>query len=180
MIESTIRYGYFLSEWLNELSQIVNVSFQMCKGNHTELRMLGQPKGTFADENMVDVVRALIKLRLDGNPNFEMVENPTGLVYDRIKGFTILGVHGECGDLTSAIHQFSNTYKTNIDYLIGAHIHHRKVGDIGRRREAISIKSLIGIDNYSMELNKTSDSGASLICFEEGLGETIHYNIVLN
>lgn len=180
VIESTIRYGYFLSEWLNELSQIVNVSFQMCKGNHTELRMLGQPKGTFADENMVDVVRALIKLRLEGNHNFEMVENPTGLVYDRIKGFTILGVHGECGDLSSAIHQFSNTYKTDIDYLIGAHMHHRKIGDVGRRRGAISIKSLIGIDNYSMELNKTSDPGASLICFEEDLGDTIQYNIVLN
>lgn len=179
VIESTIRYGYFLSEWLNELSQIVNVSFQMCKGNHTELRMLGQPKGTFADENMVDVVRALIKLRLEGNPNFEMVENPSGLVYDRIKGYTILGVHGECGDLSSAIHQFSNTYKTNIDYLIGAHIHHRKVGDVGRQRGAISIRSIVGVDNFSMDLNKTSDPGASLICFEEGQGDTVHYNIVL-
>lgn len=179
VIESTIRYAYFLSEWLNELSSFVRVSFQMCKGNHTELRMLGQPKGTFADENMIEVVRALIKMRLEGNSNFEMVENPSGLIYDKIAGFNILGVHGECGDLANAIHQFSNTYKVDIDYIIGAHIHHRKVGDVGRRRGAFSIKSLVGVDNYSMELNKTSDPGAAMIGFNPERGDEVFYNIIL-
>jgi hypothetical protein len=53
------------------------------------------------------------------------------------------------------------------------------VGDVGRQRGAISIRSIVGIDNFSMDLNKTSDPGASLICFEEGQGDTVHYNIVL-
>ena len=179
VIESTIRYAYFLSEWLNELSSFVKVRFQMCKGNHTELRMLGQPKGTFADENMIEVVRAMIKLRLAGNANFEMVENPSGLIYDKVAGFDVLGVHGECGDLANALHQFSNTYKVDIDYIIGAHIHHRKIGDVGRRRGAFSIKSLIGIDSYSMDLNKTSDPGAAMIGFSPENGDEIHYNIIL-
>ena len=179
VIESTIRYANFITEWLNELSSFVKVEFQMCKGNHTELRMLGQPKGTFANENMVDVVKAMIKLRLADNPNFVMVENPSGLIFDKLNGFNILGVHGECGDLSAAIHQFSNTYKTSIDYIIGAHMHHRKIGDVGRGRGSIGVKSIIGIDSYSMDLNKTSDPGASLICFEKELGDTIHYNIVL-
>lgn len=180
VVESAIRYANFMVDWLSELTEHTRVCFQMTKGNHTELRMLGQPKGTFSEDNMAEVVREIIRTNLIENPNFEMTVNATGLVFDSLVGYNILGVHGDCGNLNKTIQGISETYKTTIDYMIGGHFHHRKVEDVGRQRGVISVKSIIGIDDYSMSLNKTSDAGASLVVFERGKGDVIHYNMVLN
>lgn len=49
VIESTVRYANFMAEWLNELTSRVIVKYQMTFGNHTELRLINQPKGSFKD-----------------------------------------------------------------------------------------------------------------------------------
>ena len=51
VVESTVKYANFIANWLNELTKYVNVKYQMVYGNHSELRMLGQPKGTFKEES---------------------------------------------------------------------------------------------------------------------------------
>jgi hypothetical protein len=84
VIEGTVRYATFISEWLNVLSSVCNVKYQMVFGNHSELRMLGQPKGTFKDENTGLFVREMIKTKLENNPNFEFIINPTGLIFDNV------------------------------------------------------------------------------------------------
>ena len=57
VIDGTIKYANFISNWLNELTKYVRIRFQMTDGNHTELRMLGQPKGTFVEDNMGKIVK---------------------------------------------------------------------------------------------------------------------------
>ena len=71
-------FADFISNWLNELSKYAQIKYQSTNGNHTELRQLGQPKGTFTEDNMGKVVSEFIKVRLKDNPNFEYIENPTG------------------------------------------------------------------------------------------------------
>ena len=70
VIESTVRYANFIAEWLNELTERVIIKYQMTYGNHTELRLIGQPKGAFKDENTGLFVRGIIATRLENNPNF--------------------------------------------------------------------------------------------------------------
>lgn len=180
VIESTIRYGRFITEWLNELSKHVYVKYQMVKdSNHCQLRMLGQPKNTFKDENMSYIITEKIMDRLSDNPNFEFVQNPTGYVFDNLVGYNVLGVHGECKSLDQAIKDFSKTYGVTIDFIVGGHKHHQKSENIGIQSDAISAPSIIGIDDYSLSLHKTSDPGATLFVLEEGLGNTIEYKIKL-
>ncbi|RAZ26028.1 hypothetical protein DK853_50035, partial [Klebsiella oxytoca] len=38
VVEGTVRYADFITNWLNELTKYVEVEFQMTNGNHTELR----------------------------------------------------------------------------------------------------------------------------------------------
>ena len=179
VVEGTVRYANFISKWLNELSKHVYVKYQMVFGNHSELRMLGQPKGTFKEDNTGLFVREIIKARLENNPNFEMIINPTGLIFDNINGFNVLGIHGEVRNMENAIKDFSNTYNTNIQILIGGHMHHYKAETVGVNRDVINVPSIIGIDDYSMSLNKTSNPGASLFLIEENKGVTIEYKIKL-
>ena len=180
VIESTVRYGRFITEWLNELSKHVRVKYQMVKdSNHCQLRLLGQPKGTFKDENMSYIIAEKIMDRLENNPNFEFVQNPTGYVFDNILGYNILGIHGEGKGLESAIKDFAKTYGVELSFLIGGHKHHQNSSNIGIQSDVISVPSVIGIDDYALSLHKTSDPGATLFVLERGKGKTIEYNIKL-
>ena len=180
VIESTVRYGHFITEWLNELTKHVRVKYQMVKdSNHCQLRMLGEPKNTFKDENISYIIADKIMDRLSDNPNFEFAQNPTGYIFDQVAGYNVFGYHGEGKALEQAIKDFSRTYKVNIDYLIGGHKHHKLSGNVEIESDIISIPSIIGIDDYSLSLNKTSDPGATLFILEEGKGNVIEYNIKL-
>ena len=179
VVEGTVKYANFIAHWLNELSKYVKVKYQMVYGNHSELRMLGQPKGTFKEENTGMFVREMIKTYLENNPNFEMIVNPTGLIFDNIEGLNVLGIHGEVKNMENAIKDFSNTYNTNIQILIGGHMHHYKAETVGVNKDVINVPSIIGIDDYSMSLNKTSNPGAVLFCIEENKGVTLEYKIKL-
>lgn len=180
VIESTVRYGRFITEWLNELSKHVYVKYQMVKdSNHCQLRLLNQPKGAFKDENMSYIITEKIMDRLDNNPNFEFIQNPTGYVFDKILGYNVLGIHGECKNLENAIKEFSKTYGVDISFLIGGHKHHQNSSNIGIESDVIGVPSVIGVDDYSLSLHKTSDPGATLFVLEEGKGKTMEYNIKL-
>lgn len=180
VIEGSVRYANFIANWLNELSEYVNVEYQMTFGNHSELRMLNQPKGTFKDENTGLFVVETIKQRLKGNPNFIYKENPTGLIFDNICGMNILGVHGEVKNMEQAIKDFSTTYKIPIDILVAGHLHHAQSEVVGINKETIRVPSIIGVDDFSMSLNKTSNPGATLVALEQGRGKVMEYNIKLD
>lgn len=181
VIESTVRYGRFMSEWLNELSKCVYVKYQMVKdSNHCQLRLLGQPKNTFKDENMSYIIADKFTDRLGNNSNFEFVQNPTGYIYEcNAAGYSILGVHGECKSLEQAIKDFTRTYGTHIDFLVGGHKHHQNSENVGIESDVIGAPSIIGVDDYSLSLHKTSDPGATLFVLEDGKGKVIEYNIKL-
>ena len=170
VVEATIKYSDYICRWLAKLSEYVCVDFQMVRGNHTELRMINQPKGTFKDDNMSEIIRNFIKVRMADNENFNMCENTSGLIYDEIFGYGVLAIHGEVKNLATAIHNFGNIYHTNIDILIGGHMHHSHTETVGVNRDVISIPSVIGIDDYSVQLGKASNAGATFLLIEEGKG----------
>ena len=180
VIDGTIKYANFISNWLNELTKYVRIRFQMTDGNHTELRMLGQPKGTFVEDNMGKIVKEFIKIRLEDNNNFTFIENPTGYIYDNLAGNIILGIHGETRSLEKTLKDLSSIYNTQIKYLFAGHLHHSKLEEIGVNSEVINIPSIIGIDPYALSLNKTSNASAKLFIFEEGKGRTCEYTFKLN
>lgn len=181
ILESTVKYANFLAEWLNRLSEKVNIKLQIVKkSNHCQLRICGAPKNAFPDEDMSVVITEIIKSRLENNPNIEIIENPTGYPFQLIcDEYNVLAIHGEVKDLGKAIDDFGRSYKMPIDYLIGGHKHHRENIETGIDCEAISVGSIIGVDSYGLSLNKTSNASATFLVFEEGLGKSVQYDIKL-
>lgn len=180
VIESTVRYGRFITEWLNELSKHIHVKYQMVKdSNHCQLRMLNQPKNTFKDENMSYIIAEKLIDRLENNSNFEFIQNPTGYIFDNLAGYNVLGIHGETKKLEQAIKDFSKTYGVTIDFLVGGHKHHQDSQNIGIQSDVIGAPSIIGVDDYALSLHKTSDPGATLFVLEKNKGKVLEYNIKL-
>lgn len=179
VVRQSVRYANYLAYWLNELSTYVPVKFQMVFGNHTELRFFNQKKGAFKDDNVGEYIREIIAARLEGNPNFTMEVNPSGLIFDEAQGFTILGIHGEVKNLGDALKDFTIAYNTPIHILIGAHKHHLNEETVGVDRDAVTIPSIIGIDDFAISLYKTSRPGASFLVVEKGKGIVTEHRIKL-
>ncbi len=177
VVEATIKYSEFISEWLNELSNHVCIKYHQTSGNHTELRQLGQPKGTFVEDNMSKVILEFIRERLKNNKNFKIIENPTGYMFSQLSGYTVLGFHGETKNMEKQMKDFEKIYNCPIDYLIAGHLHHSKTETVGIDSEVINVPSIIGMDDYSMKLNKSSNAGATLLVFERLKGKVCEYSI---
>lgn len=181
VVESTVKFANFFATWLNLLSTKVNINVHfVMDSNHNQLRLCGAPKNAFKDENMSVIIKEIVKARLTDNPNVKIVDNPTGYPFIQICDlYNVLAIHGEVKNLGKAIDDFSRSYKIPIDYIIGGHKHHRENIETGSECEAISVGSIIGVDSYGLSLNKTSDSSATFLVFEEGLGKSIQYDIKL-
>ena len=179
VVESSVKYANFMAYWFNELTKYVRVNCQMTFGNHSELRMLGQPKGTFKEDNTGLFIKEILSERLRENKNFNMINNPTGLMFFDENGFNVLGIHGDVKNMERSIKDFSTVYRTRIDYLIGGHMHHLKTESVGVRQDVLSVPSIIGIDDFAMSINKSSDPGALLFVLEKGKGKVMEYDIKL-
>lgn len=179
VLESTLIYADFMANWINAVSSFVNVNVHMVQdSNHNQLRLCSAPKNAFKGENLSKIIVHTLKGRLSDNPCVKVVENPTGYVFANIVGYNIMGIHGEVKSLKATMDNLSRLYNTRIDFLIGGHKHHSE--EYGFDCEAISVGSIIGIDDYSTSLMRSSNASATMLIFEEGNGLVTKHNIKLN
>ena len=179
VIDSTLIYADFMANWINEVSKFVNVDLQMVEdSNHNQLRLCSAPKNAFKGENLSKVIIHTIKTRLQDNPCVTITQNPTGYIYANVVGYNLMGIHGEVKSLKTAIDNLSRLYGLRVDYLIGGHKHHAE--EYGFDCEGISVGSIIGIDDYSTSLMRSSNASATMLIFEEGNGLVTKHTIKLN
>lgn len=180
VVDATIKVSELLARWLNYISKFTKVKYSMClDGNHDEIRSLIGKKGTFVEDNMNKIILTFLKERLKENPNIEIIEQHTEMIFDNVCGYNVLAFHGDTKNLKKAILDYSSIYDVKINYLIGGHMHHSQQEDVGMDSEVLLVPSIIGIDDFSMQLRRTSNSAAKMFCFEEELGKTIEYTFKL-
>ena len=180
VIDSATIFGNYLGKWLRILSKEINIEYHQTDGNHDELRLLDGKKGQHLNESAGKIISNAIKLINEENPNFKFTENKTGMIFTNVVGYNILGIHGEVPSLSNAIKDYSDIYNIKIDYIYGGHKHHTEFSNCGVRRGAISVGSIMGIEDFSMTIRKASDATASIAIFEKGKGKTDEHIVVLN
>ena len=176
VVESAIRYSEFISKWLSALSEYVDIEFHMAEGNHTELRMLGQPKGTFTDDNMSKIIKEYIKVRTEKNKHFVLVDTGS-YIFDTVFSMNIMAVHGEIKNIRDALKNYSVMYGMPIDILICGHKHHNMSETVGIGKDIVCIPSIMGTNPYSERIMRTADAGASFLIVSETSGLTTQHNI---
>lgn len=180
VIDSATIYGNYMGDWLRKLSEHVAIEYHQTDGNHDELRLLDGKKGQHLCESAGKIIKNCIVLKNENNPNFKYIDNKTGLIFDTVCGYNILGVHGEIKDLSQAIHEFTNIYDIKISYLIAGHKHHGDFKNCGVRKGCIGVGSVIGSDEFSMMIRQAADATATFLIFEEGKGKVDEHTYVLN
>lgn len=181
--DSVIGYGTFMATWLNELSHYAFVDVYECEGNHNEVRVLNANRGEFPHENTQKLISWYLQGVLKDNPNVK-IHGARHLWYVDVLGTKILATHGQDEkNLNRSIQDYEFLYNKPIDILLTGHLHFDNTKTIGKRDmkniQVIQSPSICGIDNYSMQLKKASNAGATVMVFEEGYGKRITYDIIL-
>ena len=181
--DSAIHFAEFMSQWLNELSKYCVIDYYSIFGNHDQMRMLSGKRDEFPHENAQKWITKLIEANLRSNKNIT-VTNCSEFAYLDILGTKTLCVHGENErNLENSIKDYMLTYNKPVHILVSGHLHHSHEKTIamngGRNVEYIQTDAIIGIDDYSLKLKKTSNAGAKVMIIEEEKGRTVTYNIKL-
>jgi hypothetical protein len=185
VVESVIGFSDFMVNWLNELSKYVRIDYYNVLGNHNEIRPLGSQRGEFPHENTERIISWYLKTALANNPNVDIHIGESYVQYFSTVGVNILAVHGQDEkDLEKSLKDYMLLYNQKIDILLAGHLHHNyektiAIGDNGEV-EVIQSPSIIGLDDFSMRLKRSSSAGAKLFILEEGKGRTITYKISLS
>jgi len=180
VVDSAILFGNYMGRWLRRLSEHVNVIYAQTDGNHDELRLLDGRKGQHLNESSGKIILNCIALINADNPNFTLLENLTGFIYDTVAGYEVLGIHGEVKDMARAIQEYQNVYHIDLSYVIGGHMHNANYKNCGVRRGAIGVGSIVGADDFSVKIRRMADATASTLIFEAGKGKVAEYTHVLN
>lgn len=179
-VDSAVIFGNYMGDWLRKLSENVNIIYHQTDGNHDEFRLLDGKKGQHLCESAGKIIKNCIKLKNENNPNFTYKENKTGLIFENISGYNVLGAHGELNNLPDALKDYSDIYDVKISYLCAGHKHHSDFKNCGVKKGCIGVGSIVGSDDFSMTIRKSADATASFIVFEEGKGKVDEHTYVLN
>lgn len=185
LVDQTMRFAEFITTWINELSKYCYVEVYSSLGNHDQARVLNAKNGEFPQENMSRIIYWYIKTRLNTNLNVNINENNNEHIFFNIFGLNIMAGHGEEKNIEQALKDYMLLYNERIDLFITGHLHSSYAKSVGLGSlgtsdvECIRVKSICGIDDYSMKLRKSSGAGTSLIIIEECKGKTMTYDINL-
>ncbi len=184
VVQQIMGIARLLAEYLNELSTQMTVKYiHTIQANHSDFRLLGSKKPLELNEDVELLIGNWVKDLLINNPRVEVVVAEDTIHNETICGYEVGFLHGqEVKNFESFIRDASFHYKRQYSYMIMGHIHHFKnitigMGETGEAVQIISIPSMVGSCHYSQKLMKSSPAGALLLCFEEGRGKTLTYEI---
>ena len=184
VLQSALDYAEMISQWLNFLSDKLEVPIEyVCLGgNHCECRFLEKGKN-WEEENLGLVIQRFVELRLQNNPNIT-VDPYSEFGFKTVQGVNILAIHGDdAKNDFDEISYWENYHNISIDILIMGHVHHGEQKTVGYGltgdKEVIKVPSLAGVDSFSKKCRKLARAGAKFMLFEDG-SKTWEKTIVLN
>ena len=171
VVDTAIRLGEFLSNWLVEMSQRLNTRINVVTigGNHDVVRSITS-RPSFEGENLTKIVVELMKLRL-ADVGWITVDDYQEVAIKTIRGANIMFQHGEDKDIKTTLDYFSNLYGIDCDEIICGHLHRPEskavgitdVGDLTLTR----IGSIVGTDTFAKKIRVSARPSAYMAMYTD-------------
>ncbi len=172
IVDDIMDYAEFIADWLENLSDKIYIDFYTSEGNHSDLRLLTGSKGDFPHENLEKIYSRTIQRILHKNHNIKIHKSLNGLNYFNVNGFNILTAHGSNEkNIKNSIKEYEDTYNIKVDYMLVGHLHCKYEIEVAKDKEVIQVRSIMGVNEYSFNLRKTSNAGAIMFTVHEGCGK---------
>lgn len=175
VITQTIEVSEIIAEMLSTLSQDFEIHYYDCLDNHSRLEP--NKKDAMDLESLARIIPWYIKTRLN---NIQVHENLYGedIINFHVKGFNILGVHGDKDKPNMVVDSLSTMTHQHYDLMLTAHLHHFSA-DEKNETLVVSNGSMMGTDTYARNLRLSSKPSQNLIIVsDENVAECI-YRIIL-
>lgn len=183
-VDQVIGFSEFMANWLNELSRYVMIDYFSVLGNHAETRVLNSGRGEFPEENMERIVTWYLQTRLSENKNIK-IHNDGNFIYRKIADVNVLFAHGQYEkNLEQSIKDYMVAYNLPVNLLITGHLHSTHTKTIGMTDQLdiqfVQCPSVMGVDDFSMRLKKSSKAGSKMLMLKSGYGIVTEHNFKLN
>jgi len=187
VIDSVIEFSKMMSEWLNQLSIYIPLTYHhVISFNHSEVRFLDSKAGQFPDEDLEKVIIHMIAGSLKNNNRINIPIYTTDYAYFNINNKNIFVCHGhqfKGKKIADIVKELQILHRINIDLLILGHFHHENILTVGENKngniKVILLPSVMGSDVFSDTLLTGSKSGATLIEISNKKGLTTT-EVILN
>lgn len=183
VIDTVIKLGEFLSNWILELSARLNTRINVVTvgGNHDTIRSLSS-RPMFEGENLTKIVVEFMKLRLAGC-DWITIDDYQDVAVKTINGTNIMFQHGEDKDLKTTLDYFSNLYNIDIDEIIAGHMHKTEskgvgVTDVGDRL-LTRVGSIVGTDTFAKKIRVSARPSCYMAMYTTDQGKTWSRNYYL-
>jgi dTDP-4-dehydrorhamnose reductase len=181
-----LPYGTYHVGSVNELSRYVEVAYiQPSTSNHAELRIFDTKAGN-TDENLEYIIINYITDLVRNNERITVISDlKHNFVRFNLCGYEFIAMHGHgIKSINSVLDKLSLQHRVFFDYVMLGHFHSSQVitasEGVTNNRQVMVLPSIVGSDPYSQSLMLGSKGEAKMLCFEEGKGNTITYNLILN
>ena len=173
IVDHILDYADFIEDWLYNLQKAgLCIDFYTSEGNHSDLRLLTGKKGDFPHENLEKIYLRTIKKAFKDNPNVNIHDSLNGLNYFEVNGYKFLSAHGNKEkNLKNSISEYEDLYNIGIDFFLVGHLHSKNEFEVSKDKEVIQVRSIMGINEYSTDIKKTSKSGATMFSIIKDYGK---------
>lgn len=171
VVDTAIRLGYFLANWLVALSDRLNTRINVVTigGNHDIVRSLTS-RPSFEGENLTKVAVEIMKLCL-ADVDWIVVDDYQEVAIKTIRGTNVMFQHGEDKDLKTTLDYFSNLYNIDCDEIVAGHYHRPEsktvgisdVGDVTLTR----VGSIVGTDSYAKKIRAAARPSAYMAMYTD-------------
>ena len=173
VVTQALEVSEIVAEILDSFSKNHKVYYISCSDNHSRL----EPKKELSLEleSFTRVIDYILKIRMKGNPNVEILESPFGsdIAQFTVFNYTIGAVHGHKDSPKSIVQNISLVTRKSYDMILSAHLHHFNCDELNNTL-VVSNGSLMGVDDYADTLRLTNRPSQNLIIVsEDNVAESI-------
>jgi hypothetical protein len=164
---------------VNLANNFNNVKFYNVIDNHS--RVEKDKNKAIRRENYSRIIPWYLKARLSNMDNIEIVNNDIDeeFAYANICGHQCLGIHGHNDKISEVSKNLSGMLNISFDYIFTSHYHHNSEDEV-HSCDIVVNPSLVGVDEHSFKLRKTSKPAQKFMIFNKEEGREATYHIRLD
>ncbi|WP_229393127.1 metallophosphoesterase family protein [Limosilactobacillus reuteri] len=163
--EQIVNVTKLIINFLQELRDHVEIiTYRAIAGNHD--RMQGDKNSNLNADHAVNISNQIIKMWIElSESDVKFVESDSYFTDISLRGWNFAFVHGDRNSLSkkTTLAELSEQYDRHYDAVIGGHIHHQTMTEVGDHRYQATFGSIKGMDDYSLRLGAKASRSQGVI-----------------
>lgn len=164
-IEQIIRACQYLEEFIEPfLQEGYEVLFTNTVGNHSRI-VQNKKESLGTNENFERLLTVFLGKSFNKFDNYSQIDDEEGVVQLNIKGKEVFCVHADLDKGNNAVARLNNLFNTQLDYLIGGHVHNFFIKEHGKAVQ-FGAGSLMGVNSYAINSRFSGKPSQLILTFD--------------